>query len=62
MLFFTLTHDCAGCFTVRLGLQVVLCLLLHIWGWSMKVLVIFDIVMTPIKNWAVAPARSLPVA
>ena len=57
---FKLMHYCAGCFAVILGHQAVLCLLQFIWGWSMTILVIFDHIMTPIKNRAVVQARRLP--
>ena len=56
---FKLMCDCAGCFAVILGHWAVPCLLPYIWGWST---IIFDHIMTPIKNQAVVQARILPAA
>ena len=49
MVIFKLTSDCASCFAVVLGHQAVLCLLQYIWGWSATILVIFDLIMTPLR-------------
>ena len=57
---FKLIHDCTGCFAVVMGNQAVLCLLPNYRDWSVTGIDIFDLVMTCIKNWAVAQARRLP--